>query len=169
MTKKSDKIEFISVVVPVYNEEGCLQELIDRTLAALDNCHRRFEFILVDDGSRDSSAEIMKAASAKRPDEVVSCLLNRNYGQHSAIMEPSGMSGVIRLPPVRCGPIPKSIWSNTISRHCPFASLRRKPFSRRVDDFRESEPGRDNGRDFSRNRVPARFRSSRRGLRRRSR
>ena len=34
--KKSNKIEFVSVVVPVYNEEGCLQELIDRTLAALD-------------------------------------------------------------------------------------------------------------------------------------
>ena len=30
--KKSDKIEFVSVVVPVYNEEGCLEELIQRTL-----------------------------------------------------------------------------------------------------------------------------------------
>lgn len=84
--KKSNKIEFVSVVVPVYNEEGCLQELIDRTLAALDGCNRRFEFIMVDDGSRDNSAEIMKEASRKRPGEVISCILNRNYGQHSAIM-----------------------------------------------------------------------------------
>ncbi len=84
--KKSDKVEFVSVVVPVYNEEGCLQELIDRTLAALDGIGRRFEFIMVDDGSRDRSAGIMKAASEKRPDQVISCILNRNYGQHSAIM-----------------------------------------------------------------------------------
>lgn len=86
MQTKSEKIEFISVVVPVYNEEGCLQQLIDRTLAALDGCKRRFEFILVDDGSRDRSTAIMKEASAKRPGEVVSCILNRNYGQHAAIM-----------------------------------------------------------------------------------
>ena len=84
--KKDKKVEFVSVVVPVYNEEGCLQELIDRTLATLDGIGRRFEFILVDDGSRDRSAEIMKAVSEKRPDQVISCILNRNYGQHSAIM-----------------------------------------------------------------------------------
>ncbi len=86
MMRETEKIEFISVVVPVYNEEGCLQELINRTLAALDSCKRRVEFIMVDDGSRDKSPDIMKAASAKRPDEVVSCILNRNYGQHAAIM-----------------------------------------------------------------------------------
>lgn len=40
----------------------------------------------MDDGSRDRSAEIMKKASEARPGEVVSCILNRNYGQHSAIM-----------------------------------------------------------------------------------
>ena len=79
------EIEFVSVVVPVYNEEGCLQELIDRTLKVLKECGKRFEFILIDDGSRDSSPEIMRRASMAHP-EVVSCILNRNYGQHSAIM-----------------------------------------------------------------------------------
>lgn len=83
---KDYSVNFISVVVPVYNEEGCLQELIDRTLAALDGVGKKFEFILVDDGSRDSSPAIMRAASEKRPGEVISCILNRNYGQHSAIM-----------------------------------------------------------------------------------
>ena len=61
--KKSSQVNFISVVVPVYNEEGCLQELIDRTLRALTSTGKKFEFILVDDGSRDRSAEIMKAAA----------------------------------------------------------------------------------------------------------
>ena len=83
---KDYSVNTISVVVPVYNEEGCLQELIDRTLAALDSVGKKFEFILVDDGSRDSSPAIMRAASEKRPGEVISCILNRNYGQHSAIM-----------------------------------------------------------------------------------
>ncbi len=83
---KNKEINFISAVVPVYNEEGCLQELIDRCLKSLRSLNRRFELILVDDGSRDRSAEIMSAASDANPDEVISCILNRNYGQHSAIM-----------------------------------------------------------------------------------
>ncbi len=82
----TNKVEFISVVVPVYNEEGCLEELISRSLAALDKTGRRYELILIDDGSRDRTAEIMTAASAANPDRVISCFLNRNYGQHSAIM-----------------------------------------------------------------------------------
>lgn len=83
---KSYQVNFISVVVPVYNEEGCLSELIDRSLAALAGTGKRYELILVDDGSRDASAEIMTRYSAQHPDRVISCILNRNYGQHSAIM-----------------------------------------------------------------------------------
>ncbi|MDD3886995.1 MAG: glycosyltransferase [Victivallaceae bacterium] len=86
MESKRGEINFVSVVVPVYNEEGCLQQLIDRTLAALDKCGKKFEFIMVDDGSRDSSVEIMRKAAESRPDQVIACILNRNYGQHSAIM-----------------------------------------------------------------------------------
>ena len=87
MYKKTDqKVEFVSVVVPVYNEEGSLAELIDRTLKALDSCGKKYEFILVDDGSSDRSAEMIVEASEKHPDRVVGCILNRNYGQHSAIM-----------------------------------------------------------------------------------
>ena len=84
--EKSSLVNFVSVVVPVFNEEGYLQELIDRTLKALRSTGKRFEFILVDDGSRDRSAAIMKAAAEENPDEVIACILNRNYGQHSAIM-----------------------------------------------------------------------------------
>ena len=62
------------------------QELIDRTLAALDATGKKFEFIMIDDGSRDSSREIITRAAEARPDQVIGCILNRNYGQHSAIM-----------------------------------------------------------------------------------
>ena len=83
---KDHSVKFVSVVVPVYNEEGCLQELIDRTLAVLRAGGRKFEFILVDDGSRDSSYSIIQRAAAENPDQVIGCILNRNYGQHAAIM-----------------------------------------------------------------------------------
>ncbi len=85
-TTSKGHVEFVSVVVPVFNEEGCLQELIDRSLAALKTLNRRFELILIDDGSRDASAAIIERASAANPDEVIGCILNRNYGQHAAIM-----------------------------------------------------------------------------------
>ena len=83
---KDYSVHYVSVVVPVYNEEGCLQELIDRTLKTLDTIGKKFEFILIDDGSRDASREIITRASMARPDQVIGCILNRNYGQHAAIM-----------------------------------------------------------------------------------
>ncbi len=86
MMENPNKISLISVVVPVYNEEGCLQELIDRTLGALESTGRNYEFILVDDGSHDQSATIMRKAAEAHPGKVIACILNRNYGQHSAIM-----------------------------------------------------------------------------------
>lgn len=73
-----------SVVIPVYNEAACLDELVSRTLAACRGTNETFELILVDDGSRDSSAEMISRA-ADRYAEVVGVLLNRNYGQHAAV------------------------------------------------------------------------------------
>ncbi len=86
MAIKPKAVEFVSVVVPVFNEAGCLVELIDRTVKALEMTGKRWELILVDDGSSDTSPEIMERASEKHPDRVIGCMLNRNYGQHSAIM-----------------------------------------------------------------------------------
>lgn len=73
-----------SVVIPVYNEQDNLIELIDRCLTACRNTGRSFELILVDDGSRDASkAMIMEGAN--RHKEIVGIILNRNYGQHAAV------------------------------------------------------------------------------------
>jgi undecaprenyl-phosphate 4-deoxy-4-formamido-L-arabinose transferase len=76
----------ISIVIPVYNEEANLPELIRRTLAACRPLARPFEIILVDDGSRDQSVEMISRAAADQPGEIVGVLLNRNYGQHAAVM-----------------------------------------------------------------------------------
>ncbi len=74
----------LSLVIPAYNEEKNLPELIARCLSACRTTGRPFEIILVDDGSLDGSHEIL-ARSAKRHPEVIGVILNRNYGQHAAV------------------------------------------------------------------------------------
>jgi undecaprenyl-phosphate 4-deoxy-4-formamido-L-arabinose transferase len=79
-------INRVSIVIPVYNEEQSLPELLRRTEAACAQVSQPCEIILVDDGSRDDSAEILLEASQREGSPVVAVILNRNYGQHAAIM-----------------------------------------------------------------------------------
>ncbi len=79
-------IECVSIVIPVYNEQGSLPELLRRTIAACRQLGRDHEIILIDDGSRDRSAEILLEAAAAPDSHVIAVILNRNYGQHAAIM-----------------------------------------------------------------------------------
>jgi undecaprenyl-phosphate 4-deoxy-4-formamido-L-arabinose transferase len=76
---------YLSLVIPVYNEEINLSELITRCRKTCADIGKSYEVVLVDDGSWDKSAEMIKQASADYP-EIVGVLLNRNYGQHSAVM-----------------------------------------------------------------------------------
>lgn len=76
----------VSVVIPVYNEEHNIEELVRRCLAACSQMKRPFEVILVDDGSRDKSASMISEAGIRHGGKIVGVLLNRNYGQHSAVM-----------------------------------------------------------------------------------
>ncbi|MCX7080115.1 MAG: undecaprenyl-phosphate 4-deoxy-4-formamido-L-arabinose transferase [Pseudomonas sp.] len=79
-------IKCVSIVIPVYNEEQSLPELLRRTEAACLQLQHEFEIILVDDGSRDDSAQILQDAAEREGSPVVAVILNRNYGQHAAIM-----------------------------------------------------------------------------------
>src|SRR5512140_3342661 len=76
----------VSVVVPVYNEEANLDELVRRCIAACDGTSGSFELILVDDGSADASARKIADAVEMHHGRVIGVLLNRNYGQHAAVM-----------------------------------------------------------------------------------
>jgi len=76
----------ISLVIPVFNEEDNLEELIGRCLKACGKTGKTFEIILVDDGSIDSSPETIAKAAEHNVGKVVGVLLNRNYGQHAAVM-----------------------------------------------------------------------------------
>lgn len=76
----------VSIVIPVFNEEDNLEELIERCLRAGRELDRTFEIILVDDGSRDRSTELVTRATERHAGTVIGVLLNRNYGQHAAVM-----------------------------------------------------------------------------------
>jgi undecaprenyl-phosphate 4-deoxy-4-formamido-L-arabinose transferase len=77
---------WLSLVIPVYNEQENLSELIRRCLAVCSKLERPYEIILVDDGSRDASAGIIADAANENPGHLIGVLLNRNYGQHAAVM-----------------------------------------------------------------------------------
>ncbi|WP_353846414.1 undecaprenyl-phosphate 4-deoxy-4-formamido-L-arabinose transferase [Pseudomonas sp.] len=79
-------INTVSIVIPVYNEEQSLPELLRRTEAACAQLSQKYEIVLVDDGSRDTSADILQDAAERPGSPVVAVILNRNYGQHAAIM-----------------------------------------------------------------------------------
>ncbi|HID3489913.1 TPA: undecaprenyl-phosphate 4-deoxy-4-formamido-L-arabinose transferase, partial [Serratia marcescens] len=81
-----EPIKKVSVVIPVYNEQESLPALLERTTAACKQLSQPYEIILVDDGSSDNSADMLTAAAEKPDSHVIAVLLNRNYGQHSAIM-----------------------------------------------------------------------------------
>ena len=76
----------ISVVIPVFNEAESLSQLLVRCLKTCNGMNRAFEIILVDDGSTDGSREMIEEAASQFPGVIIGLLLNRNYGQHSAIM-----------------------------------------------------------------------------------
>lgn len=76
----------LSVVIPVYNEEAGLAALFARLYPALDKLGFAYEIIFVNDGSRDSSAAILREQFQARPDVTRVVLFNGNYGQHMAVM-----------------------------------------------------------------------------------
>ena len=76
----------VSVVVPVFNERENLPELLRRTMAAGRAMGRPWELILIDDGSRDGSDEMLAQYAREHAGEVKALLLYRNAGQHNAIL-----------------------------------------------------------------------------------
>src|SRR5215203_2225518 len=74
----------ISVVVPIFNEEENLPELRRRMTAALDATGEAWELILVNDGSADASARMIRAFHSE--DERVKLInLSRNFGHQAAL------------------------------------------------------------------------------------
>lgn len=80
------EINKVSIVIPVYNEQESLPDLMRRTVAACKQLNTDYEILLVDDGSSDNSTALLTVAAQTLGSRIIAVLLNRNYGQHSAVM-----------------------------------------------------------------------------------
>jgi glycosyltransferase involved in cell wall biosynthesis len=75
----------VSLIVPVYDEVECLPGLLDEIRDAMAGQDWPYEVVLVDDGSRDGSAELLDQRAAEDPHLVV-VHLERNFGQTAAFI-----------------------------------------------------------------------------------
>jgi undecaprenyl-phosphate 4-deoxy-4-formamido-L-arabinose transferase len=75
----------ISVVVPVYNSEATLNDLIAELEIVLPGLADKYEVILINDGSRDGSWNVIQSICAEKP-RVRGINMMRNYGQHNALV-----------------------------------------------------------------------------------
>lgn len=79
-------MSLISFVVPVFHNARSLEDLLDEFRAvAMRNPNDDFEFIFVDDGSRDESFSVLQGLAASEPRMKVA-KLSRNFGSNPAIM-----------------------------------------------------------------------------------
>ena len=86
----------ISVVIPVYNSEKCLDELARRLVAVLDNTGRSYEIILVNDYSPDGSWQKIVELCGEY-DALKGISLRRNFGQDNALMAGLNQSAGVRV------------------------------------------------------------------------
>lgn len=75
-------LRLLSVVSPVFNEEGSIEEFVGRVRTALDGY--RLEIVLVDDGSSDGTSRLLAALAAEDP-RVKVLTLSRNFGHQTAL------------------------------------------------------------------------------------
>lgn len=77
--------DLISIIVPCYNEEESLRlfhEAVKKTEETMPDC--RFEILLINDGSRDRTLEVMRELAAEDPD-VSYYSFSRNFGKEAAM------------------------------------------------------------------------------------
>lgn len=75
----------LSLVIPIYNEQENLPILMEAINAVLPPLKRSWEVIFVDDGSRDSSLEVLRTFAKDEPECVRVISFRRNFGQTAAI------------------------------------------------------------------------------------
>ncbi len=77
---------YVSVVIPVYNEQENLEALFSRLTGVMDNIGKPYEVLFTNDGSRDRSGSMLKEFHERRPRQVRVIDFNGNFGQHMAII-----------------------------------------------------------------------------------
>ena len=79
------RFDGVSVIVPVYNSQETLRPLVTRLKSILQTCADVFEIILINDGSRDNSWQVIEKL-VETLEFVKGLNLMRNYGQHNALL-----------------------------------------------------------------------------------
>jgi undecaprenyl-phosphate 4-deoxy-4-formamido-L-arabinose transferase len=74
----------LSLVVPVYNEERTIEQVVTQAATVLEGQSRTFEIIVVDDGSQDGTWAAVERLHAADP-RVRAVRFKRNFGQHPAM------------------------------------------------------------------------------------
>lgn len=77
-------IKKVSIVIPVYNEEQNIDFIAKEVLAVCHKLNYTFEFIFIDDGSRDATLEKIKLLNQKHPN-IFNIELTKNFGHQNAL------------------------------------------------------------------------------------
>ena len=74
----------LSIIIPIYNEQQSIPQLIEKVAHVLDDVPCNYEIICIDDGSQDGSTEILREL-AQQSKNLKAIILRRNYGQTPAM------------------------------------------------------------------------------------
>ena len=80
---KDETVE-ISIIAPAFNEQECLPELTSAIRSAMTGLESSYEIILVDDGSKDRTADVIRQLTQEFA-EVRGCFHRMNCGQSAAL------------------------------------------------------------------------------------
>jgi dolichol-phosphate mannosyltransferase len=73
----------VSVIIPVFNEEGCVTPVAERVVSVLSD-YSEYEVLFIDDGSHDSTLETLKKLHIENP-KINFLSFSRNFGQQNAL------------------------------------------------------------------------------------
>ncbi|MBQ0146536.1 MAG: glycosyltransferase family 2 protein [Lachnospiraceae bacterium] len=85
MFSESNKNKYLSVIVSVFNEEKVLQKFYDAIKPCLEQTGKTYELIFVNDGSTDSSMEIIRMLS-ENDSNIRAISFSRNFGHEAAML-----------------------------------------------------------------------------------
>ena len=78
------KDPYLSIVLPIYNEEESLPELMEELYSVCNSLNKDYEIIFVNDNSRDKTSQVLKEYADKDP-RIKVIRFSRNFGHQAAI------------------------------------------------------------------------------------
>lgn len=82
--KERSKEPYVSLIVPVYNEEDVLDAFLERTSQVMADTNLEYEYVFVNDGSRDATLPMLVERSRQNP-RIRVLNLSRNFGKEAAL------------------------------------------------------------------------------------